>query len=118
MPTRTRAPRYRQTFALLHEQNGVMGRANRMLAPRVTAIGTGTMSWTNPTGVPAGMTFTVGGKFSGTPAASARGGYRTISLSAADQQLPLPLDRMTALTRVPTARPASTIPMMSRRIMI
>ncbi len=26
---------------VLHEQNGVMGRANRMLAPRVTAIGTG-----------------------------------------------------------------------------
>ena len=26
---------------ILHEQNGVMGRANRMLAPRVTAIGTG-----------------------------------------------------------------------------
>ncbi len=26
---------------MLHEQNGVMGRANRMLASRVTAIATG-----------------------------------------------------------------------------
>ena len=26
---------------VLHEQNGVMGRANRFLAPRVTAIATG-----------------------------------------------------------------------------
>ncbi len=26
---------------VLHEQNGVMGRANRLLAPRVTAIATG-----------------------------------------------------------------------------
>ncbi len=27
--------------SLIHEQNGVLGRANRLLAPRVTAIGTG-----------------------------------------------------------------------------
>jgi UDP-N-acetylglucosamine--N-acetylmuramyl-(pentapeptide) pyrophosphoryl-undecaprenol N-acetylglucosamine transferase len=32
---------------VLHEQNGVMGRANRLLAPRVTAIATGFRTLTN-----------------------------------------------------------------------
>jgi len=31
----------REVPTVLHEQNGVMGRANRLLAPRVTAIATG-----------------------------------------------------------------------------
>jgi UDP-N-acetylglucosamine--N-acetylmuramyl-(pentapeptide) pyrophosphoryl-undecaprenol N-acetylglucosamine transferase len=35
------AASFRKVPTVLHEQNGVMGRANRMLAPRVTAIATG-----------------------------------------------------------------------------
>lgn len=35
------AARMRGIATLIHEQNGVMGRANRLLAPRVTAIATG-----------------------------------------------------------------------------
>lgn len=35
------AARLRGIPTLIHEQNGVMGRANRLLAPRVTAIATG-----------------------------------------------------------------------------
>ena len=35
------AANWRGIPTVLHEQNGVMGRANRILAPRVTAIGTG-----------------------------------------------------------------------------
>ena len=34
------AARLRRVPSLIHEQNGVMGRANRLLAPRVTAIAT------------------------------------------------------------------------------
>src|SRR5262249_49110827 len=34
------AARLRRIPSLIHEQNGVMGRANRLLAPRVTAIAT------------------------------------------------------------------------------
>lgn len=43
---------------VLHEQNGVMGRANRMLAPRVTAIATGFRSLKNAGAVQAKITFT------------------------------------------------------------
>jgi len=35
------AATFRKIPTLIHEQNGVMGRANRLLAPRVTAIATG-----------------------------------------------------------------------------
>jgi UDP-N-acetylglucosamine--N-acetylmuramyl-(pentapeptide) pyrophosphoryl-undecaprenol N-acetylglucosamine transferase len=35
------AARLRDIPTIIHEQNGVMGRANRLLAPRVTAIATG-----------------------------------------------------------------------------
>ena len=42
-------------------------------------------------GIPAGMSFSSNGKFSGTPLPAARGGFRNINLSASDLQLPLPL---------------------------
>ena len=41
------AARLRGIPTVLHEQNGVMGRANRLLAPRVTAIATGFRTLTN-----------------------------------------------------------------------
>jgi UDP-N-acetylglucosamine--N-acetylmuramyl-(pentapeptide) pyrophosphoryl-undecaprenol N-acetylglucosamine transferase len=43
---------------VLHEQNGVMGRANRMLAPRVTAIATGFRALRNADAVQEKITFT------------------------------------------------------------
>ena len=45
------AASWRGVPTVLHEQNGVMGRANRLLAPRVTAIATGfrTLKNFNPT---------------------------------------------------------------------
>jgi len=43
---------------VLHEQNGVMGRANRMLAPRVTTIATGFRTLKNADAVAAKITFT------------------------------------------------------------
>jgi len=43
---------------VLHEQNGVMGRANRLLAARVTAIATGFRSLKNADAVQSKITFT------------------------------------------------------------
>jgi len=53
------AATWRGIPTLLHEQNGVMGRANRLLAPRVTAIATGfrTLARLDP-GLQSKVTFT------------------------------------------------------------
>jgi UDP-N-acetylglucosamine--N-acetylmuramyl-(pentapeptide) pyrophosphoryl-undecaprenol N-acetylglucosamine transferase len=45
---------------LIHEQNGVMGRANRLLAPRVRAIATGFPGVVDPVSPPAGKTSVTG----------------------------------------------------------